>query len=54
MKKDFWKKSLMVLVGVFCAISIGTSVSGWVNDAKDKTDNENADTQACIECVVDA
>lgn len=55
MKKDFWKKALMVLIGVFCAISIGTSVSGWVNDAKDKnTDNENADTQACIECVVDA
>ena len=52
MKKDFWKKAVLVLVGVFCAISIGTSVSGWIGDKKENTDTENTDTQACVECVI--
>ncbi len=52
MKKGIWKKLASGLCIFASAIVVGTSVSGWIQDAK----NEDTTTKetACIECVIDA
>lgn len=40
------KGVVTVLVGVFCALAIGSMVAGWAGDAK--TETENAEPAAAI------
>ena len=54
MKKGIWKKLAIGLCLFASAIVVGTSVTGWIKDAKDKNTDTEGENQACIECVMDS
>ena len=54
MKKGAWKKIILAVAIVMVGSMAGSSLSGWISEKKANTEDTGTDSQACIECVIDA